>query len=109
VGISQITLGYGFAHANAAIDSSLLIQGAKVNLNVGILDYTRAVSFFHRFAWVEASVPIASLNGAVTGTTVRGSVTGAGDSSYVFGTPLRVGQPSACRNFLPTTLRPPSA
>jgi hypothetical protein len=99
VGISQLTLGYGFAHANASIDSSLLVQGAKLNLNVGILDYTRQVNFFHRFAWVEASVPIASLNGAVTGTTVRGSVTGAGDSSYAFGALLKGGPALSVQEF----------
>jgi hypothetical protein len=109
VGINQLTLGYAFAHANASIDSSLVIAGAKLNLNVGILDYTRGVNFFHRFAWLEASVPIAGLNGAVTGTAVQGSVTGAGDSSDVFGTLLKGGRRSACRNFRPTCPGPPSA
>jgi hypothetical protein len=99
VGINQLTLGYAFAHANASIDSSLVIAGAKLNLNVGILDYTRGVNFFHRFAWLEASVPIAGLNGAVTGTAVQGSVTGAGDSSYVFGTLLKGGPALSLQEF----------
>jgi hypothetical protein len=106
VGLNQLTLGYGFAHANASIDASLVIQGAKLNLNVGILDYERNVSFFHRFAWVEASVPIAGLNGAVTGTAIQGSVTGTGDSTYVFGTLLKGGPALGVQEFstyVPTT------
>jgi hypothetical protein len=99
VGINQLSLGYVYARANASIDSSLIIAGAKLNLNVGILDYTRGVSFFHRFAWVEASVPLAGLKGAVTGTTVQGSVTGAGDSSYVFGALLKGGPALSLHEF----------
>src|SRR5215831_7082112 len=45
VGINQFTIGYACAQANASIDSSLIIRGAKLNLNAGILDYTRGVSF----------------------------------------------------------------
>jgi len=89
VAINQLTLGYGFAHANASIDSSLVISGAKLDLNVGVLDYTRSVNFLRRYAWIEASLPIAGLAGAVTGTTLQGSVTGAGDSTYVFGALLK--------------------
>ncbi|HKD07324.1 MAG TPA: transporter [Bryobacteraceae bacterium] len=99
VGINQLTLGYGFAHANASIDSSLVIPGAKLDLNVGILDYIRGVSFFRRYAWIEASVPIAGLAGAVTGTTLQGSVTGAGDSSYVFGALLKGGPALSVHDF----------
>jgi hypothetical protein len=106
VGINQLTLGYASAHANASIDSSLVIEGAKLNLNVGILDYTRAVNFFHRFAWMEASIPLAGITGAATGTTLQGSVTGTGDSSYEFGTLLKGGPALSLQDFptyTPTT------
>jgi len=99
VGINQLTIGYAYAHANASIDSSLIIAGAKLNLNAGILDYTRAVSFFHRFAWVEASVPVAGLTGAVTGTAIQGSVTGAGDATLVFGALLKGGPALSAQDF----------
>jgi hypothetical protein len=89
VGLNQLSLGYGFARANSSIDTSLVIAGGRLDLNAGILDYTRGVSFFHRYAWLEASVPVVGLSGAVTGTIVQGSVTGTGDSSYVFGTLLK--------------------
>jgi hypothetical protein len=99
VGINQLTLGYGFAHANASIDSSLVIPGAKLDLNVGLLDYVRSVNFFHRYAWVEASVPVADLAGAVAGTTLRGSVTGTGDSSFVFGALVKGAPALGLKNF----------
>src|SRR5215475_12986827 len=99
VGVNQFTIGYAYAHANASIDSSLIIAGAKLNLNAGILDYTRAVSFFHRFAWVEASVPVAGLTGAVTGTAIQGSVTGAGDATLVFGALLKGGPALSAQDF----------
>lgn len=99
VGINQLSLGYAYARANASIDSSLIIAGAKLNLNAGILDYTRGVSFFHRFAWVEATVPLAGLKGAVTGTAVQGTATGAGDSSYVFGALLKGGPAISLEDF----------
>jgi hypothetical protein len=99
VGLNQLSLGYGFVRANASLDTSLIIEGAKLNLNTGLLDYTRGVNFFHRFAWVEASVPLAGLNGAVTGTIVQGSVTGAGDSSFEFGTLLKGGPALSPQEF----------
>jgi hypothetical protein len=105
VGLNQLTLGYGYARANASLDPSLVIQGAKLDLNAGSLDYLRSVSFFRRFAWVEATVPIAGLNGAVTGTPIQGSVIGTGDSSYMFGTLLKGGPalgPQEFSSYVPT-------
>jgi hypothetical protein len=99
VGINQFTIGYGYAHANASIDSSLVITGAKLNLNSALLDYTRGVSFFHRYAWLEASVPAARLDGAVTGTAIQGSVSGAGDAAFVVGTLLKGGPALGVRDF----------
>jgi hypothetical protein len=99
VGINQMTIGYGYAHANASIDSSLVLTGAKLNLNAGILDYTRGFSFFRRYAWAEASVPIAGLAGEVTGTRIQGSVTGVGDAAFVFGTLLKGGPALSVQDF----------
>ena len=99
VGINQLSLGYTYARANASIDYSLIIEGAKLNLNVGLLDYTRGVNFFNRFAWVEASVPLAGLEGAVNSTTVQGSAIGAGDSSFVFGALLKGGPALSLQEF----------
>src|SRR5215469_15677066 len=99
VGINQVTLGYGFAHANASIDSSLVLPGAKLDLNAGLVDYTRTLSFFRRYAWVEASLPIAGLAGAVAGTTLKGSVTGTGDSTYTFGALLKGGPALSLQKF----------
>jgi hypothetical protein len=106
VGTNQLSVGYGFARANSSIDTSLVVAGGRLDLNVGILDYTRSVSFFHHYAWVEASVPIAGLNGSVAGTVIQGSVTGTGDSSYVFGTLLKGGRalrPQEFPTYEPTT------
>jgi len=82
VGVNQFELAYAYARANASVDTSLVITGAEVNLNQGIIGYTRYFGFLHRTAWIEASIPLAGLNGSVTGTSIHGSVTGAGDSSY---------------------------
>jgi hypothetical protein len=88
VGINQLELSYTYAHANASIDTSLVVAGAKLNLNQGSVDYARYFGLFHRLAWVEAGLPIAGLSGSVTGTDVHGSTTGTGDSSYEFSTLL---------------------
>jgi hypothetical protein len=82
VGVNQIEFDYAYAHSDASIDTSLVVAGAKFNLNVGVIDYARYFGFIHRLAWVEASVPVAGLNGSITGTDIRGSVAGTGDSSY---------------------------
>jgi hypothetical protein len=82
VGINQLELSYSYVHANASIDPSLIITGANFNLSQGTIDYTRYFGLLHRLAWVEAAVPVAGLNGSITGTNIRGSSTGAGDSSY---------------------------
>ena len=41
VGINQLELSYAYAHANASIDTSLIVAGAKFDLNQGTIDYTR--------------------------------------------------------------------
>jgi len=82
VGINQLELSYTHVHANASIDTSLIVAGAKLNLDQGIIDYTRYFGLVRRMAWVEATVPFADLDGSVSGTAVHGSTAGAGDSSY---------------------------
>ena len=82
VGVNQFELDYAYARDNASIDTSLVVGNAQLNLNQGTINYTRYFSVFHRVAWFEPSVPLAGLNGSVTGTSIQGSVSGAGDSSY---------------------------
>jgi len=81
-GMNQLELSYAYAHSDASIDTSLIITGAKFNLNQGTITYTRYFGFLHRLMWVEAGVPVAGLSGSISGTNIRGSTTGAGDSSY---------------------------
>src|SRR5215467_3475022 len=58
VGTNQLELGYAYVHANASIDTSLIITGAQFNLNQGTIDYTRYFGLLHRLMWVEAGVPV---------------------------------------------------
>jgi len=106
VGVNQLELDFAYARANASIDTSLIVAGAQLNLNQGTVNYWRYFGFFHRTAWVEASVPLAGLSGSVTGINIRGSTTGAGDSSYKLATLLRGGPALSIRQFAsykPTT------
>jgi len=99
VGTNQLELGYTYEHANASLDTSLVIAGAKLNANQGIIDYTRYFDFFHRLMWVEASVPVAGLSGAVSGTNLQYSITGAGDSSYSLAMLLKGGPALSVAQF----------
>lgn len=82
VGINQVELAYAFSHANASIDTSVIVTGANLNLNQGTVSFTHYFGFIHHLVWVQASVPLAGLGGSVSGTSVQGSVTGGGDSGY---------------------------
>jgi hypothetical protein len=82
VGINQLEVSYTYVRSDSSIDTSLVITGAKLNLNQGIIDYTRYFGAFHRLLWAEATVPVGGLNGSISGTSIQGSITGAGDSSY---------------------------
>lgn len=107
VGINQIELSYTQVHANASIDTSLIIAGAKLNLYQGTISYTRYFGVANRMMWVTAGVPVAGLDGEVTGTNIRGSISGAGDSSYQVGALLRGGPAlsiSQFENYKPTTI-----
>src|SRR5215831_7791854 len=99
VGINQMELSYTYVHANASVDTSLIIAGAKLNLNQGIIDYTRYFGLFHRVTWVEVSVPIAGLSGSITGTNINGSVVGTGDSSYALAILLKGGTALSEKEF----------
>lgn len=91
IGTSQLELGYTYVHADASIDTSLIIVGAKFNLNQGTIDYTRYFGLLHRLMWVEAGVSIAGLGGSITGTNMQGSAVGVGDSSYQMAVLLKGG------------------
>jgi len=99
VGTNQLELGYAYEHANASLDTSLVVPGAKLNVNQGMIDYTRYFGFHHRLMWVEAGVPVAGLSGAISGTKIQGSTTGAGDSSYAFGMLLKGGKALTVEQF----------
>ena len=106
VGVNQLKLAYSYARTDASIDTSLIIAGAEFNLNQGTLEYSRYFSFFRRVAWVKASVPLAGLNGAVSGTSIRGSTTGTGDSSYELAMLVKGGPATSVaqfENYRPTT------
>src|SRR6516165_9511716 len=92
VGTNQLELGYTYVHANASLDTSLVVAGAKLNTNQGIIDYSRYFGLFHHLMWVEAGVPVAGLSGSISGTNIQGSTTGVGDSSYALATLLKGGQ-----------------
>jgi hypothetical protein len=99
IGVNQFELAYAYAHANASIDTSLVVQGAKFNLNQGSISYARYFGFVHRLVWVEATVPLAGLGGSVSGTTVQGSTTGVGDSSYSLAMLLKGGPALSVEQF----------
>jgi hypothetical protein len=107
VGINQIELSYTYAHGNSSIDTSLVVEGAKLNLSQGMVSYTRYFGFTNHLMWVSAGVPIADLSGEVAGTNIRGSVAGAGDSSYQVGALLKGGPALSISQFdsyKPTTI-----
>lgn len=105
-GVNQFELIYAYAHANASIDTSLIVAGAEANLNQGTINLTRYFGLVRRLAWVEADVPIAGLEGSVTGTNIRVFDTGSGDSSYQFAMLLKGGPALSVAQFAsykPTT------
>jgi hypothetical protein len=60
VGLNQLEVVYAYAHANASIDTSLIVTGAKLNLNQGTIGYTRYFGLVRRLFWVKASLPLAA-------------------------------------------------
>jgi hypothetical protein len=107
VGINQLELSYAYVRSDTSIDTSLVITGAKLHLNQGIIDYTRYFGAFHRLMWAEATVPIGGLTGSIPGTSIQGSITGAGDSSYQVGMLLKGGPALSVtqfENYKPATI-----
>ena len=106
IGTNQLELAYAFARANASIDTSLIVTGARVDLNQGSIGYTRYFGLMHRLFWVKASLPLAGLNGSISGTKIQGSAIGTGDTSYQI-TGLLKGGPALSEaqfeNYTPTT------
>lgn len=106
IGINQLELNYAYVHANASIDTSLVIAGARLNLNQGTINYTHYFGLAKHLMWVSAGFPVAGLSGDVTGANIRGSTTGAGDSSYQVAALLKGGQAltvAQFENYKPTT------
>jgi hypothetical protein len=106
VGINQVELAYVYEHSDTSIDTSLIVGGAKFNVNQGIITYTRSFDLFHHLTWFEPSFPIAGLAGSISGTNINGSVTGTGDSDYQIGMLLKGGRAlsvSAFETYKPTT------
>lgn len=99
VGVNQLELIYAYAHANASIDTSLIVAGAEAKLNQGTTYFTRYFSLVRRLAWLQASVPLAGLEGSVSGTNIRTSSTGTGDSSYQFAILLKGGPALSVAKF----------
>ena len=99
VGVNEVELAYAYAHSNASLDTSLVVAGAKFNLNQGTITYTRYLGFLHHVSWLEASVPLAGLGGSVSGTNIHSSATGAGDSSYAVTALLKGGPALSVAQF----------
>jgi hypothetical protein len=99
VGANQLELVYSYAHANASIDTSLVVARAEVNLNQGTTYFTRYFTFFRRLAWAQAGVPLAGLDGSVSATNIHLSSTGTGDSGYQFAMLLKGGPALSAAKF----------
>ena len=99
VGLSQLELDYAHAHADALIDTSLVVGGAHLELNEAAVAYSHTFGIVHHLAWVKATVPFASISGSVTGSSVSGSVAGAGDASLEITTLLRGGAALSVADF----------
>ncbi|MBV8632098.1 MAG: transporter [Silvibacterium sp.] len=82
VGLNQLEMVYAYARSDTSVDTSLIITGASLNLNQGMIDYTRYFGFLHRLAWVQPALPIAGTNGSISGTNIGAAETGTGDSGY---------------------------
>lgn len=107
VGMNQVEVTYDYVRADESIDPSIVIEGAHLNLNQWTISYMRYFSLLKRMAWVSPSIPLAVLNGTVTGTNVNGSVAGAGDSSYEFAWLLKGGpalSPEEFEKYKPATV-----
>jgi hypothetical protein len=106
VGVNQVELAYAYARTDASIDPSIIIANARLNLNQGTVSYKRYFDLLHRMAWIAPSLPIAGLNGSLSGTKISGAVIGTGDSSYEMALLLKGGPALSVKqfeNYMPTT------
>jgi hypothetical protein len=99
VGLDQLELDYAYAHADASIDTSIVVGGAQLDLNQGAVAYTHTFGILQRMTWVKATVPFASVGGSVTGTGISGSVAGAGDASLEIAALLKGGAALSVADF----------
>jgi hypothetical protein len=99
VNVNQLEIVYGYARSDTSIDTSIVVGDAQLNLNFGVLDCTRYFSLVHHAAWVEPAVPFGDLRGSTTGTEIRGSSTGTGDSSYQVGILMKGGKALSVAQF----------
>ncbi len=98
-GTNQLELRYAYARADASIDTSLVIAGARLHLNQGIIDYTRYFGAFHRLMWVEAGLPFARLDGSISGTGISRTTTGFGDFGCQVGILMKGGPALGVEQF----------
>jgi hypothetical protein len=106
IGFKQLELDYGYGTANASLDTTLVVPDARIDLNAAALAYSSGFSLFHRLAWAKASLPLADLDGSVSGTSLSRSVTGLGDASLELATLLKGGPALGLADFArfqPTT------
>lgn len=99
IGVNQLELSYTYVRSNASVDPSLVIGGARLNLNQVAIGYTYYFGAFHRLAWAEAAVPLAGPDGSIADTNIHGSIYGTGDSSYQFGMLLKGGPALSIEQF----------
>ena len=92
VGVNDLEFDYTYARQNASIDTSLVVGSENLELNKGDLSYTHNFGLLGHFAWVNATVPYASLSGYVAESNISGSSTGLGDSSFELAGLLRGGE-----------------
>jgi hypothetical protein len=92
VGVNALEFDYTYARQNASIDTSLVVGSENLALNKGDLSYTRNFGLLGHFAWVNATVPYASLSGYIAESNISGSSTGFGDSSFELAGLLKGGE-----------------
>ena len=99
VGLNQLELDVGHAEADASLDTTLEVVGAHFEQNAGSVSYTHNFAMLGQLAWVQASVPFASVSGSVAGTDIAGSTTGLGDSSLQLAALLKGGTALSAAEF----------
>jgi hypothetical protein len=99
LGLNQLEADYTHAHADASVDTALVVGGARFELNQVTLNYTHYLSALGNLSWVELSAPFARLSGSVSGTSVHGSTSGAADASIQLGMLLMGGRALTAAQF----------